>query len=718
MSSRFFIRSSTALLGLTIALALAPSLTMRAARGELPGALPNAGLSPSTPVVQFAAVLLLTIIFAIAGNFVAPRLEGRRWAIAMYCIALASSPVALMHYGNLRHVALHVIVAIGAVVFRKLEPRFSRADVVLIPVFLACYFALFDVGFGRTPAATFTRAGLLVVALRLVIGHIAKLRRPGYAFAAAPLAFLFQLQTFTPVASGALALFWLIATPFVLAFLDERRIARAAAFAIYPLVVAAYPLALLGIDSPPALDFFEDGHDLVVAHELARGERPYVDILPVHGLASDGAITLATMKSGGTSLGAILKTRRAIGALNLAALYAIAFAATGAAEAGLLAGLLAIALFPPFTIWLRSIPALFALALGIGAMRLRSRKMLLAAGALCAFAILFSVEFAVYSAAVLLLIALRWNPRVRAIGALAIGVACTLIVMLILFAIFGFAIDFVTGTLQIVRDARVFVSDHARIPDCLRTLGAIAAQIAEPMCFGFAMWFVALIASAAALASSPLRARRSDGAWLIGAWMAVAAFSFVERDHNYFLFALPPFLIAALLFVARRSRLAAIALGILLAFFSRPLAHVFDVATPLRRAGGVQSQVLYDGALVAPRTALALGTVKRFLGTNLRPNETFFDFANAATLYALFDRDYPIRYYPVPFYESERAQREVIATLERNRNIRAALIVFPDSLANIDEIPNRARAPLVWRYLEQHFEPAVDENGVVFWTRR
>lgn len=719
MSSRFFIRASTAILGLTIGIALAPSLILRAAKGELPGALPSVGLNPSTPIVQFAAIVFFTIMFAFAGNVIAPRLDGRRWAMTMYCIALASSPVPLMHFGNLRHVALHVIVAAAAVIFRRLEPRFSRADVVLIPVFLSCYFALFDVGFGKTPAATFTRAGLLVVALRLVVGKLSKMRRPGYAFAAAPLALLFQLQTLTPIASGALALLWLIATPLALSFVDERRVARAAAFVIYPIVVAAYPLALLGVDSKPSLDFFEDGHELVVANELARGERPYVDIVPVHGFASDGAIAFATIESGGDSLGAILKTRRVIGALNLAAMYAIAFAATGSAEAGLLAVLLGVALFPASTVWVRSMPALLALAFGIGAMRLRSRKLLIAAGATCVIAILFGIEFALFSGVVLLLIALRS----RMVKALAIGVAAALIPMQIIFAILGFATDFITGTLQIVRDGRVFVSAHAGIPDCLRTFGALAAHFSEPQCLGFLMWFVALLASAPALAPSPLRARRSDGVWMIGAWTTLAAFSFVERGNAYFLFALPAFAVAALFYLYRRYRPAAIALAIVLAFLARPLAHVFDVATPLRRAGGVQGGVEYAGAprargaVVAPRTALALGTVQRFVTTQLKPDETFFDFANAATLHYLFARDFPVRYYPVPFYETEAAQREVIAVLERNRSVRAALIVFPDALSHIDDIPNRARAPLVWQYLETHFTPAVDENGVVFWLR-
>ena len=103
--------------------------------------------------------------------------------------------------------------------------------------------------------------------------------------------------------------------------------------------------------------------------------------------------------------------------------------------------------------------------------------------------------------------------------------------------------------------------------------------------------------------------------------------------------------------------------------------------------------------------------------TELRPNETFFDFTFAALLYYLFDRNCPIPQVGVPFYESENAQRAVIAALQRNQKVRAVVIEFPDGLGVIDGVSNRDRAPLVWRYLETHFAPAFAENGVVIWRR-
>ena len=196
------VRAATAVFGAAVAIGIAPALQFRAAPGELPGALPAEGLSPAGPVMQFGALLLCIIAFAMVGNIAARYLDGIRWATVSYCVALFASPLPLMHFGNLRHVLLHGVVATGIVLARKLNPRFSRHDVVLLPVFLATYFAFLDIEFGKTAIATFERAAIAVFVLRLLV------RRP-LAFAAAPLAFLFEING----NGGWLALIWIVATP-------------------------------------------------------------------------------------------------------------------------------------------------------------------------------------------------------------------------------------------------------------------------------------------------------------------------------------------------------------------------------------------------------------------------------------------------------------------------------------------------------------------------
>jgi len=147
-----------------------------------------------------------------------------------------------------------------------------------------------------------------------------------------PLAFAFQLQWLPPVVSGALAFLWIAATAIVGAmFVPERIAARALAYVVYPIALTLYPLALVGVSAPWPVDFFEDGHDFVVASGMVRGETPYADILPTHGFLADGGLDFLFMKSGADTMGKVLHMRTAVAALNLAAMYFIAFAATGAA---------------------------------------------------------------------------------------------------------------------------------------------------------------------------------------------------------------------------------------------------------------------------------------------------------------------------------------------------------------------------------------------------
>jgi hypothetical protein len=39
------------------------------------------------------------------------------------------------------------------------------------------------------------------------------------------------------------------------------------------------------------------------------------------------------------------------------------------------------------------------------------------------------------------------------------------------------------------------------------------------------------------------------------------------------------------------------------------------------------------------------------------------------------------------------------------------------SSAPIDGVPNAERVPLVWAWLQKHFQPSYSRDGVVFWVR-
>ena len=314
-------------------------------------------------------------------------------------------------------------------------------------------------------------------------------------------------------------------------------------------------------------------------------------------------------------------------------------------------------------------------------------------------AYLVSVDFGVYSA----LVALFAAVRSRALRELAIGVAAAAVVSLLVFAGFGFAIDFVrVNVVEIFGGHSVGFIGPLTIPDCLRTPAFLHHL---PDCLDPIVWVIALITSCAALARSPLRARRSDGPWLIGVWIVVAAAAFVRRSNFQFNPAVTPFIVAAIWTLWRYARTVAIVLAVAVVLLAQPFRHVITVIPELRDA---QESPLFD-----PTTAASISAARRFAAT-LKPDETFVDFASSGMLYSLLGRDSPLRQVEVANYQADEAQRAVIERIERNRTIRAALISFPGSLQRIDGLSNAERAPLVWAYLQRNFVPAFDENGVVF----
>ena len=637
-------RAGAAVIGFAIAVVLAPYLQWRASASELPGAMQAKGLDPSGPMLQLAFIVALTFIFAAAAGYVAPALSRR---------------------------------------FPPERRRHIVDDSILLATLLPLYFAFLDLSRGD-PHWLLVAAAAVVAALRFLV--------PPSAFAIAPLAILLQLGLMSPRPAAIAAVAWIIATPLFLRRVDLRRIIPR----VYAVFVFTYPLALLGVTTTPYLDFFEDGHELVVANELTHGERPYADIVPVHGLISDGGFDALI---GGHSANAILRARRVLSALNLVAIYAVVLAASGSAHLGLLAVFLAIGLVPSATIWLRTIPALFALAATCAAIRLRARRWLAVAGVLVVVAFLFGMDFGVYSAVVAAIAA--W--RMRALRPLFAAIFSASVVVAILFALGHFATPFLRTTIfEILPAGPVYVPGPLQLP---------------PDRIILALWIVALIFAAA---MTRRRIRRTDAVWAVALWAVVAALSYAQRRHTYAAFVIPAFVVLAIWLIARRQRFVAAAAAIVALVIAHPLNHVFAVATPLRLAGGAKpgGNPIVAGVVVTPEVGRGIESARQFVARALPPDATWFDFSNSPSLYFLLDRRCPTRHHQVPFYESAEEQRDVIAALERDTSIHAALIACPGGDNAIDGVPNHIRAPLVWQYLQTHFAPAYAANGVVFWMRR
>jgi len=685
------VRASSAVFGLSLAISLAPRLALRARPEEMLSALKLAGYSPKGLILQFVLAVLLTAGFAIVGERVARLLDEYRWAAISYSAALLMAPVALMSYGNFKHVLMLGAAAAAIVTVRKRDPHFTQGDVVLIPTLLACYMAFLDLDFGHTAVATIIRAAIAVFAIRLIV-PVAD------AFLASPLAMAALAGRQIQVAGAVIALIVIFGTPFLLVRMKRplpRRI-------IYPIVVFLYPLAAVGLPSPVAVNFFEDGHGIPVVSEMLRGERPYTDIIPTHGLIDDGALYLMASKIGLGSLPHLLNTRLVVGFVSGVAVYCLVLAVTGTANMALLGAFLMFSMYPGGMIWIRPSAAIFALAATVAATRLRSRRWFITAGALIVVAYLVSIDFGLYSAIVALFAAFR----ARSLRWLAIGIAAAAVPALLIFAIFGFALDFIrVNATEILGSHSVYFVHPLEIPEALRS-AALAGHLANALMP--LTWFIALIATCAALARSPFRARRSDGPWLIGVWMVVATASLIERGNTYYFVAGAPFLFVAIWTLRRYARTLAIVLMVVVVLLAEPFRHIIAVIPELRHTK--------QGPLFDPTVTTSIHAAQRFAST-LQPQDTFVDFSNSALIYTLVHRDCPLRQVEVANYQSDEGQSEVIQRIEKNPHVRAALIMFPGSIQNVDGIPNKERAPKVWAYLQKNFTPAFEQDGVVFWKR-
>jgi hypothetical protein len=239
----------------------------------------------------------------------------------------------------------------------------------------------------------------------------------------------------------------------------------------------------------------------------------------------------------------------------------------------------------------------------------------------------------------------------------------------------------------------------------------------------YLLWIVVLLFFVAAV-SARRTSRRVDVMTVFAAFVVICFVSYAERHHLHFQYAVPS-LLAGMLFALRRSRLG-LAATILLAVIAQPTTHLGIVAWLRHSHGPVDTTVreLTDpprarGALFANDEATLITSAQKYISTHLNPEETFVDFTNRGILYYLTDRDCPLRQLEVAFYEPESRQREVIAAIDRNPRIRAALVPLLDSDdTGVDGVTNPTRAPLVWHYLQEHFEPDFQEGKIVFWRRK
>ena len=728
----WLLSAAAALWGLAIAMALASLWDQRAPAGQLPGLATKLDFDARAPFRWVAGLMLLPVLVPLLLRPVLRRLaadDTRVWARNAVMVA----PLVAFWFATITRSVPWVLVPAAlvlaaATLLRHVDLAFTRHDAVLLLVLLTTLLGVIDAFPSLGVDRCVVVAALLVLALRIAVRFLPSPLPPALAFLAAPLALILQTSFFARSEryAGWPVLAIVVVTPFVLRLLlkDRRRALGVLAFAVYPLALYSYTNAvhLTTAEGKPRVMFFEDGHALLPASEYLRGELPYRDIVPGHGLIEDGLFDYGALLVDRQTYGTPLRARFVAGCLNAVALYAIVFAATASAEAALLAVLFGVSAGLITTV-IRPLAAAVTMIFLVLAARTRQPRWMAWAGFFTVVTGLMSFDYGAYTLATLVVATIRFR---RAWKHAAIGVVAGVVPLFATFAALGILDDFFHAAFREVLSLRpVWVLTIFTPPDEFTRISGIPellAAVLDREALPFVVWIVAAIV--AGVTVTRRAGRRLEPLVLMSVWMVFAALSYANRHHLYFTWLIPAFLIGGVWHAVRRRMTLAPAAVLLAVMIAAPTIHI-AITNWLRHTRGPLDPAWAElttvprarGVLMFAEDRAVVTSVQKYLSLALAPGETFFDFTNRPVLYFLFGRDCPIRYYEVPYYETEERQRAVIATLEANRRVRAVLVPGPAGAYTFDGVTNRERAPLVWQYLESHFHPDFEEGEVVFWRR-
>lgn len=746
------VRLAAAIWGFAIAISLLPFWLGPPYPGQLPGFAKMIGFDARAPMRFALGLMLIPLLWTLALRpllTLLARDDTRDWARN----AFASASVGILWFVIIDRDLAWVLIAPAIVLavattLRKVDAQFSRHDLILLPVLATVYLALLDF-VPRSVEQLFIIALAIVFLVRIAIVPIRGKSRlaPSLCFALAPLGLALQssFNSYPVRHSPWGPLILAIVTPLLLrAFVPDTlatrsRFRAALRYVIYPLAAYAYLSATsqIAAEGMPRADLFEDQQHLVPAAEMLRGEKPYRDIIPAHGLAQDALLDYVALRTGPVTLGRVLKVRGVVSGTIVIAHYALVAAVTGSPEVGLASTFLAMLLGTAGGSF-RILPAIATLAFVAYAMRRRDPRWLAVAGAGAVICILTSIEQGAYLLLVLAMTTLRFRgDRIRALKFTAIGGGGAAIIAFIALGIYGIAVDFVRVTIfEIATLGPAYTLTPYDAPPALQRINnvpEVLGALLDKTSWQYVMWPVMLLIVVLAMTTrttaTPRRRAHREAILIVAIFAVLTAISYAERHHLLWQFVAAP-LMTIVIFRLFRSRVPTMhifapALLVIVLMIAQPTAHI-AIAGSLRHARGPIESGWQELALPRARGALTNATdaaviniVQRYVSSRLKPGETWFDFTNRGNLYFLLDRDCPVRQLEVAFYESEGLQREVIRRIEQNPRIRFALLPpYPSDNTAVDNVANRERAPLVYAYLQQHFTPDYEEGGVIFWRRK
>ena len=738
----------SAVYGIAVALSTYQHWLKPAPPGQLPGYMTSEGLNANAPFRFYFTLVILPIVATLLMRPVIERLtrpDARAWARNGVAWALLAAPwYVSVARQDVLWTALPAAIAVTLfTLLRRVDIGFSRRDAILLPTFAAVLIGIVDRTQLPVERAIPIAAGIVMM-VRIAVTFVRRADGipPALAFAAAPLGLTLQTHFFARDQrySGWPAIAIAVITPFALrAFVRNgpnvrHRIRVAIAFAVFPIAAYSYisAVSLFTAEHFQRVDLFEDSHHIGPGWEVFHGAKPYKDVVPMHGLIDDGLLDATIMRFSKANVGAVLKTRGTIATLIGPGLYFVAFAATGSPEAGILAFFTTVAM--GYSVGgVRFVPSLIVLAFVVGAVRRRNTRLLAWAGGLCVIAGLTSLDMGFYSGLITLAAILRFRDRKRAFKSTAIGVAIVFGVALIGMLIGGFLVDFFRVTLtEIANLGPVYTLRpmEGGPPQSLdRQFPEILTAVFDQRGMMYLGWIASMIIFAVMLTRprQSMVTRRTEPLFIMAVFVLATGISYAERQHIYFHFILPGFIATAAYILWRRrstvARVGGIALVTTLLFLTNFTIH-FAIDTYLRRTHGVTDPYWREIGLPTGRTAIYhaddiafIDTVDRWVDAHLGPDDTFYDFTDHAILYMLTQRRMPVRQVEVATCERPERQHEVIARLDRNPHVKAVL-VSSQQTSGVDLVPNWKRAPLIWQYIQEHFEPDMTEGKVTIWRRK
>jgi len=468
-------------------------------------------------------------------------------------------------------------------------------------------------------------------------------------------------------------------------------------------------------------DLFEDGHSLLPANEYLHGRLPYRDIVPGHGFIADGGFQVVALSTGADNYSCLRAAERIVGTAFWPAVYWLALLSTGREWSALLASLLLFLVFPQ-AYFLRVLWSLITLAVAFRSLARQTNTSWITTGACTAIGLLVAVEFGTYTLVAVVVAAVLSETRGRSLCLLATGaflVALPLIIVAWRLGILAPAIDVAFRLYPSLTPVYSVGIPSAWLPFDQ----VIPIRVSrEDVIYGAS--FIAALASIPVVLGSTLRRRYSARvAVVLLVWFVVASLSVVERAHTgYPLFVIPLAFVILIrlwfppIFVTAGVILFMLILGPLTtldSLFSRfePLIIPSEWApvTDPPRAGGAYFRAA-DRSLISTIAAL------RDSG-QLGPTDTWLDLVNSPGLYYLYDVHCPLRYYEVGFLQPPERQREALRAISTNQRVVIALLPATGLAKSIDGIPNRARVPALFNYVETHFHPLLTSDDVAVWRR-